>query len=152
MLYMGRIHGLKTSKMENRKELIVGIDTGVNTGYAIYCQKNKKLIQCISIPIHKAFDDILLKSNLIKLVRVEDARLRKFITGGREKLQGAGSIKRDAKIWEDFLTDKNIPFEMVAPKNNRTKLSQETFKAITNWKHKTNEHSRDAGMLVFAYD
>lgn len=138
--------------MEDRKELIVGIDSGVNTGFAVYDQSDKTLMVCESVFIHRAFEMILGNIDKIKLVRVEDARLRKFITGGREKLQGAGSIKRDAKIWEDFLTDKNIPFQMVAPKNNRTKLSQETFKAITGWSKKTNEHSRDAGMLVFGYD
>jgi hypothetical protein len=83
-------------------------------------------------------------------VRFEDARLRKwFGNAGREKLQGAGSIKRDCVIWNDFLTRKQIPFEAVAPKNNKTKLSSKAFKEITKYEGKTSEHSRDAAMLVF---
>ena len=36
----------------------------------------------------------------IKL-RIEDARLRKWYgNAGREELQGAGSVNRDASIWE----------------------------------------------------
>lgn len=62
---------------------------------------------------------------------------------------GAGSIKRDAKIWQDFLEDGKYNFEMVAPKNNTTKLRADVFSKMTNWKDKTNEHSRDAAMLVF---
>ena len=69
----------------------------------------------------------------------------------RKKLQGVGSVKRDASIWEDYLTDLGIEFEMVAPKRNVTKLSQDRFKAMTGWKNRTNEHGRDAAMLVFGF-
>jgi len=129
--------------------LIIGIDPGVNTGYAIYNQSNNKLSNVCSLPIHRVFLDVLIKQPLIKLVRIEDARQRKYFTGGREKLQGAGSIKRDCKIWEDFLTDHNIPFELIAPKDNKTKLRADSFKKLTGYEYSTNEHGRDAGMLVY---
>ncbi len=92
------------------------------------------------------------------MVRVEDPRQRKWFgterlerEKERKKLQGVGSVKRDAVIWEDFLTDLGVRFEMVAPKNNVTKLSQSTFVSYTGWKKLTNEHGRDAAMLVFGY-
>lgn len=89
--------------------------------------------------------------NVKILVRFEDARLRTWF--GKEKgpaqLQGAGSIKRDCQRWEEFLTYHAIPFEEIAPKNNRTKISAEEFKRLTGWQEKTNEHGRDAAMLVF---
>lgn len=50
-----------------------------------------------------------------------------------------------------FLKDLGVKFEMVAPKMNVTKLTQETFKRYTGWKKLTNEHGRDAAMLVFGY-
>lgn len=132
--------------------LIVGIDTGVNTGIAFWNQLNKEFDFFGSVAVHRALNMVFNNKDDIKLIRVEDARLRKYITGGREKLQGAGSIKRDAKIWEDFLTDHNIPFELVAPKNNKTKLSATVFKKITAWHKSTNQHSRDAAMLVFNWN
>lgn len=147
--------------MENRKELnrtepdfVVGIDPGVNTGYAVYHINSKRLLTVKSLKIHEAFEYLLdLNSlNRLKIVRVEDARLRTFFTGGKEKAQGVGSIKRDCKIWEDFLTDKGIQFEMIHPKTQRTKVKADTFKNITGWINPTNEHSRDAGMLVFGYN
>ena len=69
---------------------------------------------------------------------------------GQGGIAGGGSIggSRDATR-EDFLTDKKIPFEMVAPSRNSTKLSAEVFKRLTGWQGRTSEHSRDAAMLVF---
>ena len=67
----------------------------------------------------------------------------------RKRLQGVGSVKRDASIWEGFLSDLGVWFEMVAPKRNVTKISHESFVNITKWKGRTNEHKRDAAMLVF---
>ena len=69
----------------------------------------------------------------------------------RKRLQGVGSVKRDASIWEAFLKDLGIEYEMVAPKRNVTKLTQERFKAITGWGKRTNEHSRDAAMLIYGF-
>lgn len=36
-----------------------------------------------------------------------------------------------------------------APKNNRTKLTAEQFNRLTGWTARTNEHSRDAAMLIW---
>ena len=89
------------------------------------------------------------KSDIVQ-VRLEDARKRKwFGDSGRERLQGAGSVKRDCVIWEEFLNDRKIPYMLIAPKNNSTKLSAESFKKITGYSGRTNEHTRDAAMLVF---
>lgn len=141
----------KITAAEFKHRYVIGIDSGVNTGFAIWDRQEQKLIECYSVMIHQAFE-FILKYRPECFVRVEDARLRKYITGGREKLQGAGSIKRDAKIWQDFLTDKNIPFEMVAPKNNRTKIDDIKFKRITGFKGRTNQHARDAAMLVYGFN
>lgn len=83
-------------------------------------------------------------------IRIEDARLRRwFGKTSREVLQGAGSIKRDCKIWEEFFELHDLPFEFVAPKNNKTKLDAKLFSNMTGCKLRTNEHERDAAMLVY---
>lgn len=133
---------------------IIGIDPGVNTGIAVWDYNKKKLIEVATIPIHMAMELVIgyNTGNCTALVRFEDARQRKwFGNAGREQLQGAGSIKRDCGIWEDFLKHHKIPFEAVAPKNNKTKLSQVVFKKMTGWETRTNEHGRDAAMLVVNY-
>jgi hypothetical protein len=129
----------------------IGIDTGVNTGLAIWDRHEKKFIQVKSMAIHLAMATASVWLKEDSFFRVEDARKRKwFGNAGRGKLQGAGSIKRDGKMWEDFLTDIKANFEMVAPKDNKTKVRADFFRKITGWKETTNEHSRDAAMLVFA--
>ena len=129
----------------------IGIDTGVNTGFAVWNIAKKQFDEVSTYMIHEAMSKIKQAVDFDPeiFVMVEDARKRKwFGNAGREQLQGAGSVKRDAKIWEDFLTDMKIDFEMVAPKNNKTKMDAEFFKKATGWAGKTNEHSRDAAMLV----
>ncbi|MBD8008286.1 hypothetical protein [Acinetobacter pecorum] len=80
---------------------------------------------------------------------IEDARKRTWFTGGKEKAQGVGSVKRDAQIWEDWCIEQEFNYIMVHPKANATKTKADLFKKITGWTGRTNEHARDAAMLVF---
>jgi hypothetical protein len=133
----------------------IGIDPGTKTGFALWDSQERKFITIETTDIHIAFEvinnldeEIILSQTFF---RVEDARQRQwFGKAGTEQLQGAGSIKRDCKIWEDFLNDRKANYEMVAPKNNKTKLSSELFERMTKYKGRTSEHGRDAAMLVFA--
>lgn len=133
----------------------IGIDCGTMTGFAVWYKFEKKLVQVKTVKIHAAMQEVLgynRGTNGRIFVRVEDARKRTwFGNSGREQLQGAGSIKRDAVIWEDFLIDCKIPFEMVAPKHNRTKIEAEYFKKLTGWSARTSVHGRDAAMLVYGF-
>lgn len=133
-------------------DYIIGIDTGVQTGFSVWDVQKKELKQILTVKIHEAMKYVEIFNKDFKIyVRVEDARLRDWFGkhSGPEKLQGAGSVKRDAKIWEDFLTDMGVDFEMVHPKFNKTKLPEETFKRYTGWEFRTSQHGRDAAMLVF---
>jgi len=135
-----------------RIDFWIGIDTGVNTGIAIWSPQEDRFISIETTKIHRAMDRVkFLHDGYDIMVRVEDARMRKWIPqySGREVLQGVGSVKRDASIWEDFLTDILCPYELVAPKNNKTKVSAEYFKKLTRWDQPSSFHSRDAAMLVF---
>lgn len=138
----------------NKYRYIIGIDTGVNTGVAVWDRKLKKFEIIKTVAIHKAMELVTVFSAKEEkcFIRVEDARKRAwFGNSGREQLQGAGSVKRDAKVWEDFLSDLSTDFEMVAPKNNKTKLDAKKFSMITGWKETTNVHGRDAAMLCYSF-
>lgn len=139
----------------NNRIILIGIDTGTNTGFSVY-DTNAGLKLVTTLKIHIAMSEVLRYRDIYGLdnifVRFEDARQRRwFGNAGREQLQGAGSIKRDCTIWEDFLKDNGIDYEAVAPARNKTKLSQQYFEKITGWTKRTNEHARDAAMLVFQY-
>jgi hypothetical protein len=129
--------------------LFVGIDPGKITGVAESCDGG--LVFVGSMLIHQAMERIVAAALIHDLtVHVEDARKRKWLGAkGREALQGAGSIKRDCTIWEDFLRDQGIRFVLEPPKNTLTKLNADQFRKLTGWRKRTNEHSRDAAMLVF---
>lgn len=142
--------------------IYIGIDTGVKTGYAVWNRKDRTLLEVQTLKIHQAMDrikdlaDVHTKQEVF--VRVEDPRQRTWFgtermtrDEERKKLQGVGSVKRDATIWEDFLSELGVKFEMVAPKRNITKLDQETFKNYTKWEKRTSEHGRDAAMLVCGF-
>jgi hypothetical protein len=130
----------------------IGIDTGVNTGYAVYDRELKKLTRVVSSDIHDFILEIYeyyftgdLKDILFV---VEDARQVQFNTD-KIRAQGAGSVKRDGKIWDDYLKAIVANYMMVRPKKAITKLSATDFNAITGWSERTNEHARDAAMLVW---
>lgn len=134
--------------------ICVGIDTGKHTGFAVWDTEKRQLDFVDTIPIHEALLRIWSQRHANVEVYFEDARQRKWYgtrtaKEDRNKLQGAGSVKRDSTIWEDALKDWGIPFHAVAPKHNTTKMTPEYFRTVTGWKGRTSEHSRDAAMLVF---
>lgn len=128
--------------------LFIGIDPGVTTGLAVWDSDARKLLEVTSYSILSAMDKVLTYPDP-KVIMMEDARLRDWYKGGREKLQGVGSVKRDCKIWDEFAELRGIPIARVAPKNNRTKMRADAFEKVTKWQARTNEHARDAAMLVW---
>lgn len=139
------------------KHYSVGIDTGVHTGFAVW--DGHTFVEIDTLPIHRAMErvrhyveDAALDGSTVTVV-FEDARQRKWFprmtaAKDRARLQGAGSVKRDATIWEDFCKDYGIPFEAKAPKDNITKMNAQYFARLTGWTHRCSEHARDAAMLV----
>lgn len=131
--------------------LLIGIDPGVQTGFAVWNLDDQRFVMIRSLTILEAIQGVTALNDGEEIeVWVEDARLRKYFgRSGRERLQGAGSIKRDCKIWEDFLERAGIKYKMIPPKANKTKLNAASFKKWTMYQGQTNEHGRDAAMLVY---
>ena len=133
----------------------IGIDTGTNTGFALWDAEERRLLEVTCLPLHAALLRVYaFEGRTDVCVCFEDARLRKWYgtrteKEDRDKLQGAGSVKRDCAIWEEALTDWGIEWHAVAPKNNYTKMTADAFRRLTGWTERTNEHGRDAAMLVW---
>lgn len=141
--------------METKKQYryAIGIDTGVHTGFALWDIQEQRLITCETMQIDEVMERVLSFKDVGIIVVVEDARLRKFFKGENmaAKQQGAGSVKRDAKIWEDYLKRLNIDFKLVNPTSQKTKITDEYFKKISKYEGRTSNHARDAAMLVLGY-
>lgn len=134
----------------------IGIDTGVRTGYALWDLESRELWDVDTLTVTQALFRVKAVSEAYRVkVFFEDARQRRWIPDTHDlrremgRRQGAGSVKRDCQIWEDFCKENGIPYEAVAPQRNRTKLSAEAFASLTGWKGRTSVHARDAAMLVF---
>ena len=140
--------------------ICIGIDPGTHTGVAVWDTREGKFLSLVTLPIHRALEMVKEMSHpfwhMDKLyhediqVVFEDARQRTWYGHGdtNAKLQGAGSVKRDCSIWEDFCKDYGIPFWAKPPVKGATKVSAEYFKMISHYTGRTSEHSRDAAMLV----
>ena len=135
--------------------ICIGIDPGTHTGVAVWDTRRGKFLSVQTMPIHKALNYVSAWKRACKTgediqVVFEDARQRTWYGKGdtNAKAQGAGSVKRDCSIWEDFCKDYGIPFWAKPPVKGGTKVSADYFKMVSNWQGRTSEHSRDADMLV----
>lgn len=135
------------------ERIYIGIDPGVHTGFAVFNATKQEVEMVATLAIHKAMDILkqLTQGNRELIVIVEDARQRKWFGKGdvSAKLQGAGSIKRDCKIWEDYLSDLGVIYKFIPPQVGATKISKKYFDYITGWSGSSSEHGRDACMLVY---
>lgn len=134
--------------------IYIGIDPGTHTGVAVWDSKEGKFLSLETMPIHIALTRVLAIAERHRddvQVIFEDARLRTWFGKGNvsAKAQGAGSVKRDCSIWENFLTDMEIPFVTTKPGNVATKVTPSWFRKMTGWEGRCSEHARDAAMLVF---
>lgn len=143
--------------------LALGIDPGTTTGMALWNPTAFQFMWIESMGIIEAMNRVnavreMCKSNgggLELIVVVEDARQRTWFgdmdaredAAGAGVREGVGSVKRDCRIWEEFLSLREIPFQMRKPAG--TKLAAPQFARLTGWQHTTNQHARDAAMVVF---
>lgn len=126
--------------------VLIGIDPGTHTGIAIKIEGKWHRIETMSI--FAALQTVVMYRYDNVLVRFEDARLRTYFgKSEREKLQGAGSVKRDCSIWEEVLTEYNIPFQRIHPRYVKA-TTAEQFKTLTGWQGQTSIHAREAAWLV----
>jgi len=132
--------------------ILLGLDPGVQTGYARADATTQRLVDVRTLKAHQAMT--LIQADPPALVIFEDARKRQLF-GRMDLLQekygaavreGAGAAKRDSKLWEEFLADQRIPW--IGRKPHGTKMGALLFKATTGWEGRTSNHARDAGMLV----
>ncbi|EMO43825.1 hypothetical protein [Leptospira santarosai] len=131
--------------------LLIGIDPGVETGLAVWNKDTQRLTQVATYSALEAQEEVKSYNSWgvpICLI-IEDARKRTwFGKNSEKKRQGAGSVKRDCKLWVEFCELNKIPYRLVHPQRGKTKHKAAEFRTLTGWTGRTSEHSRDAAMLV----
>jgi hypothetical protein len=139
--------------------ILIGIDPGVTTGVAFWSTDDKKLLRVKSgtfIEMYSMLCDVFLSNDMnVPLsrsffFRIEDARKRKWYgSKSNAKAQGAGSVKRDSKIWQEVCEFHDWDYHMIHPIKGATKWDSDKFNRVTGWEGRTNQNARDAAMMVY---
>ena len=143
---------LKLLDMTSKPRYCIGLDPGINVGFAVFDRDIKALITVSSHPLFNVFQllDDLKYSHIevfienpntwIKFSSTEDSNARK---------QGAGAVKQTYKHLVEFLEDRNIKFTPIKLQGTMKKVDSTKFKLYTKWAKMTNQHSRDASLMVY---
>jgi len=132
-----------------KEQVRIGIDPGVKTGYAR--SVNRKLVELKCLDFWDAYDEILKHDPAdIFLVSVEVSNVshvwhqKKNIRSAAKVGQHVGAVRREGELLVLRLVALGYAVRAVNP---RGKINSDRFKKITGWEGRTNEHTRDAGML-----
>lgn len=141
--------------MTPKKIMYVGIDPGVSTGVAAIVDGEYTHIH--TYDIIEAMDWIRIHHGLDTweiLLHVENPSFRRYFgQSGREKLQGAGSIKRDYSIWVTFAEHLRIRIFPIAPAEIGSDFDNVAiFRAATGYAGRTpSKHARDAAKIILKF-
>ena len=132
--------------------IVLGIDPGMNTGFAIY--RDGKLID---IHTGSPWDMAAAVKNFRPdLVVFEDSRLQSntwSATGSRAAAMKIARNVGQVDAWCTYLVSicdmHGVPCLGISPKGKGGKLSAEEFSSITGWEGQSNEHTRDAAMVAW---
>lgn len=142
-----------------QKHVLIGIDpgTGKKIGVAVYSVQEKRLLQVCSVTYEGLRS--LLDENpppLVKRVLLEDARQlpvynrnRHASREARDKIaRNVGRVDQVTAMIEDLLIHRGFTVELRPPSGN--KPDKRLFALYTGWTKRSNQHGRDAAMMVIA--
>lgn len=137
--------------------LYIGIDCGTHTGLAVWNSNTNNWEEVSTYKLWQALFVVrrYVDTNRDVTIIFEDARQRRWLpretseSDYRGRLMGAGSVKRDAVIWEEFCKDLHIPYEAEPPRPGLTKWDASYWSKVTGYKGRTSNHARDAALLVW---
>lgn len=141
--------GLKT-------RFFVGIDPGINTGYAVYDAHLKEIVKMETTTFWSVFELIETHYPFNTVIVIETPKKTRLyarqdgLEGHRQREKvaaNAGGNAREAELLADGLELSGYTVLRITP--TRHKLDAREFARITKITEKTNQHVRDAVMLVF---
>lgn len=143
------------------KPYIIGIDPDtVKSGFAIYSTEENALVELRAVKFFDLFEYLKQIKDMIFLCRIEAGWLNKksnFHTRyGQSKAAGerisknVGSNAETGRKIAEMCEYLGVEYELVKPIGTKD-IDHFIFKKITGWRGKTNQDTRDAGMLCFGY-
>lgn len=136
-------------------KIIIGIDPDLEkSGVAILGKSHFELKNLNFADVVDLFND---QQDMIKKVVIEAGWLNKkanFRSGAKKSLAVNEQISK--RVGENHATGKllvqmaqHLGLPVVEVKPTKSKTNSEDFNRLTGWIERTNEHARDAAMLVF---
>jgi hypothetical protein len=132
---------------------IIGIDPGIVCGFAAIDKQVGKLSTVQSCKLHEMFELLTAAYPLGVMVYIENPNTWvPFKNVSKEVMEmkraGAGAVKQTYKHIIEFLEDNSIPYHSTRLQGNYKKVTAKWFKQQTGWDKPTNEHGRDAALLI----
>ena len=142
----------------NKYIYLIGIDAGKDTGMCFYNTDRKEVCDLKTTDFFGCIHELKMLKNLSVKVYIEDPNLNKpvFITETMKKkavqvalrkAQNVGMNKREASLLIQWMKENGIDYETIRP--TQKKLNDEQFRRITGYNKRSNQHVRDAAMLVY---
>lgn len=141
-------------RQQVKPAILIGIDPGIICGIAVLNTATRKFSSVQSSRLHELFELIyaLQPSGIFVLIENPNTWFPfKNVAPGVAEMRraGAGAVKQTYKHIIEFLEDNSIEYRSIRLQGNYKKVSAEWFRNQTGWDGKTNEHGRDAAMLVW---
>ena len=147
--------------------VLVGLDPGTETGFAVWSPTRGALVHVASGPfwdVQTALATLCAPVTetpsawsgwRVAGVVIEDprrlpvyARHRGANRGERDRIaRSVGRIDRDVELWASWLASAGYAVRLVQP-TRRKKWDREALRRVSGWSAPTNEHGRDAARLV----
>ncbi len=145
------------------KGIYIGIDPGVSTGVCVYDAQTRLITRLQTLSFWPLIDFIATwhKQEGERLtVIVEDPNLNPAMHWNQKKdvkgfnaatkvAQNVGMNKKEAELIIEFLKRNKINCKAIKP--TARKVKEDYFKQLSGYGRQTNQHERDAAMLVIGY-
>lgn len=136
------------------RNVVIGIDPGQSTGIAIYREGKLAALRTIE-PV--GIEDEILALWPSRVI-FEDSRLQSHTWTQATSRAAAAKMARNVgqiDAWSSLITaicaKHRIPCHSISPQGKGAKLNAEQFERMTGWTMTSNQHTRDAAMVAWAY-
>lgn len=132
---------------------ILGIDPGTSTGLAWFEHGRlvgTSTIKPLDLPEAIAKADMVIFENSILQSHVWTDQ-NASVAAAKKKARNVGQVDQICVQIMQLCGRAGKPYQAISPKGKGEKVSAERFEAITGYMRRTNQHERDAAMVVWPY-
>ena len=134
--------------------VLIGLDPGVHTGLAVF--QNGALVELATI--HPASIRSALVQWSPKRVVFEDSRLQGHAwtthaarAAALKMARNIGEVDGYCRIIVEHCDELGIAAHGISPKGKGAKMDADSFRELTGWTGRTNQHERDAAMVCWPH-